>query len=237
MKDNNLYRELKRASKEAKNASLKRNELEKAMNKEISSIKEKYKPIMEVAKKEAYEKSDKVRTIGDLYKQYSCFHRTFIENLFAILLSYIEGEKFIPFFTKDYIKENKIKNIIIKEKVSKKYKIIDDDILNELLEKGDLVLLNGFYYNIIYFYDNLGIPLFDFGNFTYLYEFLNRLIQYRIDNNFKDYILSENLYSFIYDFLVNNKELVRKNKEKRDKMLSEYNEDEIIVQCKKLELK
>lgn len=236
MKNGNLYQELKSAKKDDRIAWAKRNKVILAMEKELEEatrpVTEKYASILKTLKKETSEKNHKVWDIGGIYHDYGSFNRYYIIDMFAIFLTYIEGERYIPFSSLEALQNN----IIIKEEISKQYDNIDDDTLDRLYKNGDLIMLANGFSNTVAFYDYVGEPNYSFGEFNYLREFVNRLIQYRIDNDKKNDITTEELYSFICNFILTHPDLSYKNKDKREQMLIEKSkEDALILECKKLE--
>lgn len=248
MKNGNLYQKIKSAKKEYRVATAKKYEMLLTMEKELKgvtspneevtkSIEEKYEPILKVLKKEESKKRDKVWDLAQIYHDYSSFLTGYITDIIAVFLTYIEGEQYIPYrnWENHEISEG---SIIIKESVNKQYDKIDYVTLEKLYENGDLIRLNNGISNMVSFYDYVGEPHYSFGKFNYLYEFVNRLIQYRIDNNKKFNITMEDLYSFMSNFIVAHPDLAQKNKDKREQMLMEQSEEEsLITEFKKLELK
>lgn len=241
MKNGNLYQKVKSAKKDNRVASAKRFEMELAMERELEEatipIKEKYEPILELLKKDEFEKMAREWQIAGIYHDCGSFNTCDITDVIAVFLTYIEGEKYIVYRNYDNYKitEN---SIIIKEDINKQYDELDYEILNMLYKNGDLIMLNRGFSNIVDFYDNVGEPNYCFGQFNYLYEFVNRLIQYRIDNDKKKVtdITMDDLYSFMGKFISTHPDLVQKNKNKREKMLMAQDEEEtVITGCKKLE--
>ena len=242
MKNGNLYQEVKSAKKDYKVARAKKYEIELEMQRELEEairpINEKYEPILKAIEKEKSEKFGRVWHIAGIYHDYGCFYTSIITNFFAAFLSYVEGEKFIPYrhYENHELNEG---SMIIKEEVDKQYDEINYDTLDKLYKHGDLILLDTGFSNMVDFYNYFGKPNYKFGKFNYLREFVNRLIQYRIDKDKKDVmsINAEDLYSFAGEFLLSHSDLVAKNKDKREQMLMVQSEQEpLISQCKKLEL-
>lgn len=176
--------------------------------------------------------------VAGMYHDFGSFCVRDITDAFAVLLTYIEGEKFIPY--RDFI-NTKINegSIIIKDDVNKKYDRIDYDTLHKLYENGDLIQLDNGFSNIVSFYNYIGEPNYRFGQMDYLREFVDQLIQYRMENNkrTRNDITMEELYSFICTFLSSYPDLAQKNKEKREQWLIEQiEEDPVTLECKKLEI-
>ena len=232
MKDKNIYQEMKAVKKAERVASAKLNKVELDMQNEIAEairpIKEKYGPIIEKLEKDVRKKWRNSYHITYEYHDYASFNTGDITKLYAALLTYIEGEKFIPHrkFEPD-INEG---SIIIKEDVALQYAGMNYAIVDELYKNGDLVMLDEGFSSRVDFYNYVGEPNYKFGNYNYLKEFTNRLIQYRIDSNIKSpWDVTENdLYIFICDFIKSHPELALKNKEKREKMLAGQSEEEIF---------
>ena len=236
MKNGNLYQEVKSAKKDDRVASAKRYEMELAMERELEEatrpIKEKYEPILK-----ALEKGTRMWHVAGIYHDYGRFCTRDITDIVAVFLTYIEGEKYIVYrnWNNHKITEN---SIIIKEDVNKQYDEIDYDTLDMLYKNGDLIRLDNGFSNMVDFYNNVGEPNYSFGQFNYLREFVNRLIQYRIDNDKKNVtdITVDDLYSFMCKFISSHPDLAQKNKDKREQMLMGQNEEEtVITGCKKLE--
>lgn len=240
MKNGNLYQKLKTAKRDESVAWAKRNKIAMAMEKELEEatrpIKAKYEPILNEMKKDASEKCGKVWDLGYIYHEYGSFSRYDIVNIVAVFLSYIEGEKYIPFsISNSEVCQN---SIIIKENVTKQYDDIDNVALDTLYKNGDLIMLDDGFSSVVDFYNNIGDPNSSLGHFNYLREFVNRLIQYRIDNNKRNEITIEELYSFMCDFISTHPELAMKNKDKREQMLMDQTEeDKLISECKQIERK
>lgn len=109
------------------------------------------------------------------------------------------------------------------------------DILSRNLNKY-IKIGTSFYYGGLY--DNIGEKNYKFGKYNYLYEFSNRLIQYRVDNNLRKSISEEEIYNFLCDFIMKHPNLVNKNKDKREEMLNSIDEEETSVgACKKLNMR
>lgn len=239
MKNGNLYQTLKSAKKDYSAAWAKQYKLEDAMKKELEEAKrhisEKYAPILKALENETSKRSQEFWHIGGIYHDYGSFFVRDIVDIFAFFLTYIEGEKYIPYRNwKNYeITEG---SIIIKENINKQYDKIDYNVLDMLYKNGDLIRLDSGFSNVVCFYDIAGNPNYSFGQFNYLYEFVNRLIQYRIDNDKKNNITIEELYLFMCNFISTHPDLAQKNKAKREQMLIGQNEeDRLILECKKLE--
>lgn len=236
MKDDNLYQKVKSAKKEARIAGAKYYKMELAMERELEAttraIKKKYKPILEVLEKEFDEKRSKVWDIGGIRHDCGRFSTKNIVDIVAVLLTYIEGERYIPYRNWDNLKITE-GSIIIKETVNKQYDKIDYPTLEMLYKNGDLIILERGFSNVVDFYDNIGDPNYYFGRFDYLREFVNRLIQYRLDNDKKDNMTKKELYLFMCSFISTHPELVQKNKDKREQMLM-GEEDSLVSECKKL---
>lgn len=236
MKNGNLYQEVKSAKKDERVAWARYYEMAVAMKREMEEatrpIKEKYNPILKELGNEVSEKNGKVCHIVKIYHDCGRFSRYNIVNIVAVLLSYIEGEKYIPFSSSIF----SLNSMIIKED-SKQYNNIDYDTLDKLYKNGDLIILDKSYSNMVDFYNNVGDSNSLFGPFNYLHEFVNRLIQYRIENDKKDSITMEELYLFMFNFISTHPDLAQKNKDKREQMLmGQSEEDTLISECKKLEI-
>lgn len=237
MKNGNLYQKLKLAKKDYRVARAKKIEAVLAMEKELEEatrpIREKYAPILKALENERSKRILEVWHIGGIYHDYGIFNRSDIVKIIAIFLSYVEGERYIPFDKVLQIQDS----IIIKEKVGKHYDgNMDYDTLARLYKNGDLITLNYGSSNMVDFYDYTGDPNYSFGQFNYLYEFVNRLIQYRIDNDKKNNITIEELYLFMCNFISTHPDLAQKNKVKREQMIiCQSEEDTLILECKKLE--
>ena len=232
MKDKNIYQEMKAVKKAERVASAKLNKVELDMQNEIAEairpIKEKYEAIIEKLEKDVRKNWRSSYHITYEYHDYASFNTWDITNLFAAFLTYIEGEKFIPHrkFELDITEGS----IIIKEDVASQYAGMDYAILDELYKKGDLVMLDEGLSNRVDLYNYVGESKYKFGNYTYLKEFTNRLIQYRVDLNKKDprTVTKDDLYLFMCKFIKTHPELAAKNKEKREKMLAGQSEEEIF---------
>lgn len=236
MKDESLYQKLKLAKKEERIASSKVFKTTAAMEKEIAAatkaIQEKYDAILRPLVKDASDKGSLVWEIGGQYRDYGSFRRFDIVNIFATFLSFIEGESYIPYASSE-VSQN---SIIVKEEVIKQYERLNYDLLDYLYENGDLIMLDDEYSNIVNLYNNIGDPNFKFGRFNYLREFVNRLMQYRINNDKKD-MTEEEFILFMSHFVATHPDLAQKNKEKREQMLMEQGEKTTtIAGVKKLNL-
>lgn len=246
MKNGNLYQELKSAKKEDRIAWAKIVEMLKLMCKELNEtknetektrIKEKYEKILKKLREERSKKRENLWHIAGIYHDYGSFFTPIVTDFFAAFLSYVEGEKYIPYmhFENQEIIEG---SIIIKEEIDRQHDKINYETLDKLYKNGDLILLDTGLSNTVDFYNYIGGSNYKFGNFSYLREFVNRLIQYRIDNDKRNItsITLEDLYSFAGKYLLTHPDLIVKSKDKREQMLMSQSE-EVISQYKKLELK
>ena len=240
MKNGNLYQRIKSAKKEEVIASAKRYEVELAMKKELEEaikiIQEKYEPILKTLHKDEIEKGAKLWNLAKIYRSYGEFGTHRIADIVAIFLTYIEGEKYIVYrnWNNSKITEN---SIIIKDDVNKQYDEIDYETIETLYNNGDLIILNYGFSNMVSFYNNIGEPMYYLGQFNYLYEFVNRLIQYRIDNDKKNItdVTVDDLYLFMRQFILSHPDLAQKNKEKREQMLMSQEEtDTVITGCNRI---
>lgn len=242
MKNGDLYQQVKSAKKEKRVADARYYEMVLAMEKELEEatrpIKEKWEPILKKLEKETSEKGVNTWHIAGIYHDYGRFSTRDITDIVAVFLTYIEGEKYVPYrnWENHEITEN---SIIIKEDVNKQYDKIDYDTLDMLYKNGDLIRLDNGFSNMVDFYNYVGEPNYSFGRFNYLREFVNRLIQYRIDNGKKNVcdITMDDLYSFLCTFVLAHPDLALKNKEKRAQMLMGQSEEDLLVSgCKKLQI-
>lgn len=235
MRHRNLYQEVKIARKKNEAAFEKLYKIESAKAAELKAVEEKYTVISQAAEQELREKYRELNHVGDEYHKYASFlTHNGILTIVATLLTYIEGEKYIPFISF----EASLSHILIKERLSKQYENMNYDTVKKLYKSGDLILLDDNHCSSeVEFYNYIGKPNYQFGKFGYLYEFVNRLIEYRADNK-KDNMTLEELYSFLCHFISTHPELALRNKEKRTQMFMESPEtDSILIDCKKLEIK
>ncbi len=241
MENKNLYQKLKQVQKDRKAILNKKNELELQRKKELEEvtkpIKEKYDPIIAELNKKSNEKKEEFYYIAKLYHNYGSFSAYDIVHVLAALITYIEGEKYVV-YKNPYGYES---CLIIKEDVYQKYVVIHGGMFDMLYENNDIIILSEDSSTHIEFYDWIGKPCRKFGKFDYLYEFVNRLIQYQFEHDanpeknmgISNAIEPEDLLKFMYHFIETHPNLAKKNQEKRDQMFMKDMETEILRRYKK----
>ena len=189
---------------------------------ELEKVKEKYEPTIKALDNALSEKWNNFRKIAKIYYDYACFKRDKdgdISNIICHLLSYVEGESFIP-YTQDFSIQDG--SIIIKEKALKDFDINNKNTFERLYNNGDLVMIDDGHTSDIELYNLSGKPEFKFGNYTYLTDFVEDLIQYRMDNNKGNAstISMEELYTCLVEFLSKYPELYKKSEANRKEDMS-----------------
>ena len=192
------------------------------MERELESVKEKYAPTIKTLEDNLSDKWDNFRKMARIYYNYGKYSRDKagnISNILCNLLTYVEGEKFIPYINEYNIPEG---SIIIRESALESYDKDDWHNIDKLCDKGDLIVVDDGRSNDIEFYDCSAKPKFKFGEFTYLTQFVEDLVQYRMDNKkYKSTLDYEELSLCMNKFLSVHPELTLKNKDKREKMMTE----------------
>lgn len=94
--------------------------MERELEATTRAIKKKYKPTLEALKKEFDEKRSIVWSIGGIRHDCGSFFTRDIVDIVAVLLTYIEGERYIPYRNWDNLKITE-GSIIIKEEVNRQY--------------------------------------------------------------------------------------------------------------------
>ena len=226
MKNGNSIQKLKEAKKNERRSMANYREIQQRMNEEIEDatlfIKMKYGEALDKASREFDQAFDASYSSLQEYIEYSGFVAEYFMPCMEIFISYIEGERFIHCY--DYNGEEK--NILARlSKIPSRANIyLTPSQLKELLLSGDaLVIGKGMYFRHVDFCNYFGQPTCRLGRFTYLNEFINRLIKYREDNDLKGYasMNREEIYAYMSKYLASHPELVEMNKDKREKMLSE----------------
>ena len=171
--------------------------------------------------------------LGDELLSYSAFPTYLAKEVFSVLLTYVEGESFVPY---TYYQSNLYTSaIVIKEKKMNENKPTSNNEIEELCKNGDLVILDEGTGSHVHFYDRTADNYYNFNQYNYLEDFLHELIQYRIDNSIDEYHVNENhVYEVLVKFLDEHQELRLKNKEKRDKLLQETNNKETLEEINKI---
>ena len=224
MKDFSLYHRKKAAEKDDLVAFKKCYEMAQKMQKELEEaekgIKKKYEPIFKNFDIIAKKRND----IETIYHDCSTFYANDITTVLCMLIGYIEGERYISYrHFENYATPSMV---VIKETVDNLYERKDHIISDTLYKNGDLIFINTGFHNTLSFYNYVGEPNYKFGKYNYLYEFVNRLIQYRYDNDLINLIdiSMDDLYIFMCDFISKHPDLIMKNKDKRDKMLNDLDD-------------
>ena len=241
MKKDSLYQQAKIARKNYRAAIARKNELEIQERKELIEAK-KYASKISVANKNINIAASRVNETGEAYHNYCSFDTSDIVRSMAIFMSYVEGESFIPACTCD---ETQNSIIIRREAIefgTDYLPIVLDDgyaiiMLDELISayyNGDAILLDSGYADTVDLFDQVGTLNYSIGHYTYLHEFFNRLVLYRIENDIDESSCTmDTILDYMRDFLQMHPELAYMNKDKRDAMLSSAEKDYLA----KLELK
>ena len=158
--------------------------------------------------------------LGYDLREYSSFRTGITEEVISVLLTYVEGERFVPYM---YFRNGLYTHeIVVKESLNNGNSIKDNDELDRLCDKGDIVILNEGMGSHILFYDIEGESYYNLSKYDYLKDFIHELIQYRIDNSIKNKDISESQeYEVLYNYLKKHPELRKKNKKKREALLNE----------------
>ena len=227
MKLKELNQKIEDANKEYEKVMMEVLKKRKEMERELEAVKEKYNPILESLEEDLSNKWKKFRELAGIYHDYGCFKydkEGDISDILCSLLTYVEGEKFIPYTGIFDIRDG---SIIIKEKTMQECDKTDWNFLDKLYNSGDLIIVDKGLSDNIELYNFAGEPNYKFGEFDYLSSFVEELIQYRLDNNEKEdsNITMDELYSCMCKFISTHPELIEKNKDKREKMLTEQDEE------------
>ncbi len=231
-KQKTIFGELKKAKKESDIASVKEKELMQAMQAEIKKVVERFTPSLNEVQKNCLDKILYMYDIGESLFEYASFYVRDICEIVAKLMSYIELE---PFVTTDNDEAN-INGIIIRKATldrlgEKTFRDLDFVAIEKLYHENELAFLQDVLSSQVRLYSKIGEPLYQLGNFNYVKEFINRLIIYRIENKMKAITIDE-LYKFMYRFLLTHRHLIEESKarkmtklateEEREQLLSKY---------------
>ena len=228
MQSEKLYQKLKREKKENDEIvallSKVNDEMEKKLEEATKPILDKYRPILTNLEIRGYRIFTRLIETADTIEECGTFDASMIKYFFVAFLSYVEGETFVPFCYR-YENDRCFYEGVIKESANNNIGNLSYSNLDEMYKNGDLIVLdvgNG-YSKTLSLYDGNGNPNFQFGKYNYLKEFVNRLVQYRADNDLRDVdsMSLDDLNTFASDFLSTHPDLVAKNKDKRVQMIRE----------------
>ena len=189
--------------------------------------------------------NEKQERFAKRLNEYATFDTANINSLFAALVMFVEGERFVPLWQQFYgvdVLQYPYSCIIIREKALMNNSFINQASLERLIESGEAFKLCDGIKTEVQFFDEHGLPNYNFGAYKYLEEFLVYLIDYRIKmGNLDPEVVSwENLSSILINFIMTHQTLLLKNKTKREKMLykaedSKYPIDDVIMPlCRKM---
>lgn len=251
MKSDSLYQQTKRARRNQRVAvdlvSKFEAQKEKEMQEKLKGVKpmstkhmniltsliNKYARIIALAKKTQENTEEELINLGEEFQSYTRFNSFDIVRAMATFMTYIEGEEYLPAHSTEALQNSIIiKKSAIKDEselepgINGVHPEISSDELTEAYYNGDAILLDNGYSNEVELYNNIGQLTYSIGNYTYLHEFFNRLILYRIENemsgcqNGMDWI-----FEYMAEYLRMHPELAYMNKSKRDAMLSGEQDD------------
>lgn len=198
----------------------------------IKKIEKKFEHEKETTKEEYDLKVNKyIDACSDLY-DYGYFANDDIVPLLAIFMSYVEGERFVSCISG----EAETNSIIAKaSKVSEKEEISEEQ-LRRMYAMGDAIILSDGFTSCVELYNKNGEPKSYLGNYEYVRDFLEALVIFRAENNYRWHVMIPPVtYKFMAEYLASHQTLKITNRAKRDRMLSEENE-EFRSECAKLEL-
>ena len=148
-------------------------------------------------------------------------------------MSYVEGERFIPCISGEA--ENN--SIIARGSLVREKENLSKEKLERMYEDGDAIILSEGFTSCVELYNRVGEAYFRLGNYDYVREFLQRFVEYRAENNLRWFVMLPDVvtYKFMADYLVSHPELKIMNRDKRESMLAQGN-NEFRSECAKLEL-
>ena len=198
-------------------------EIEEARARIIKKYNPKFRPFRQVVNKDDYI----LNQINDDFGYYTLFRTEQINDIFTSLLMFVEGERFISLYNyngnfKGAVLDYTNHSIIIKESALDELVFLDDNKLKELVANGNAVILADAQADTVHLFSREGIPYFNFGQYDYLNDFLKFLVQERINIAVKQGIISKDLLdAILLKYLLKNKDLYLRNKDKRNKMFKD----------------
>jgi len=206
----------------------KEEELEQA----TKNIKDKYTKLQENKSKELDEHLAELDSYCQMLESYSYFEEKMIGNVIANLMSIFEGIDFTYqdtyYDTKEVIhlaldteatkKVRKYTRVIVAEEYKDSEYSDKGTNLNLLVSKGNALILVGHAKHLpngILFYRAKSIDhsleqTIKFGKFTYVKEFIDRLISYKLENEIKNISIDE-IIEIQREFISSNLEQIQKN--------------------------
>lgn len=141
------------------------------------------------------------------------------KNMFATLLTYVEGERFIPHL--DWNVNLSTNSIVAKE--TKIEKITNDKELEKAIENGDAITLYDGISSHVLFYDRAGESHYNAGKFEYVVDFIYFIIQKSYYKGIKTRDMEEkDLDKLLVEFLKYYcEDLIELNKEKRKALIKD----------------
>ena len=193
------------------------------MEVELEAIKQKYKTIIADLDCKADEKAHRLGEFTEKCRYCDNFSPAFdIVNFFSAFVSYVEAEEFIPYECYDG-KRMHDKFMIVKSSVCED----DYNDIDKLYENGDLIILSpDSSFNRFSFYSS-GRPIYKFGKYDYLEDFVKELILYRINNKKGHDFTVVELNKFAENYLSKHFDLVLRNEDKREELLKKFIDDSI----------
>ena len=210
---------------------------------ELDEIKNRYTKLLANARRKHTIADKKLFALGEELLQYARFNNPSIVECMAVFMSYIEGERFIPAHSCEGGQNSVVikRSAVHESELEQGYNGINPDIsyddLKQAFDNGEAILLDNGFSTVVELYNEIGKPVYSIGYYTYLHEFFNRLVLYRIENGMAEFDPDgrEWVYAYMAEFLKMHPELAYKNKAKREAMLS-GEQDQYTEGCTKLEM-
>lgn len=223
-----LSQSKKKCLVEVRNVDKKRQEEIEQVTRQIN---DKYSELSKNMYKELGEHNDRIDAYCKMLESYSYFDERSIGNTIASLMRVFEGVNFIyqdtDYLTKKVqrlvfdIKETKVTKhprIIVAEEYKAEFYSDDRNSLNSLVKNGKALILvddAGFLEKgIIFYYANTDSHSLEqtvkFGKFSYVKEFIDSLISYKIERKLKS-ISSDELAKLERDFIASRLEQIEEN--------------------------
>lgn len=214
--------------------------LYKKMNEDITEserkIKHCYQKEIDLAKKNCTVLKQELENYRKLVEKYSTFDSKLIGSIIEKLITLFEGEEYSyqetnhetyeyekTVFGSESFKVNKKILMIVKGSQKQEYYYDYNEYDNEvkrLVKNGQAFILAESKYNYsenITFYTtyegNLN-SLIDFNKFSYVKDFIDLVVEYRLKNNL-DKVFKKELLSLMGEFILNKKEIIEDNYKKR----------------------
>lgn len=177
--------------------------------------------------------------IGSKVQGYSEVPVYLVRSAFSVLLTYVEGEKFVPY--SNWESDLRTFAVIVRETAQDS--ITNNKELEQACEKGDAVILDCYNCSTVSFYDAECNASFNVGKYKYVQDFIDYIVsrnsyEKSCDKDIGDKCLEKYLVQFLKNY---GEDLLESNKDKRKVLLKEtipcVSANDIVEKCKRIDRK